>query len=269
MVERIFRSILSLIFHNSEIETAYEKNMNKYMKKYFFIFCISFLIGSIITAAINFSFRDSTDTVEFLIVKSVSYINVLINAICLGINFLTKKIKIKRWLLYTGYVFFIFTCANFKYPLIVFVYNKTFILMIILLLIEILFRLLFGVLYLFSFREYVVLNLIEIGLIWIYIYPTSDPLVTRVSLFYLFCYNFLFSFFTFFCYFVEKQLKTSFFYQFKFEQNLRWLNILLDNVNTGILSLEGKKIKQYNKSLMKIIPKINYEQNVDNECKLL
>jgi hypothetical protein len=250
--DKIFINRVTLNFFNQEVEKSYQIKLNScLLKSIRYINIILFLVSTM-TSILNYFYRDQIQTVEFVIVEIVSYTNSLINLIFVVVSFSTRKIKILKFSVYLGYIFFLFTCANFNYPFIIFIYNKTFVLMSITIITEILLRLLYGVFYLLSFSEFFLLNLIEIILIWLYIFPTSDPLIKRTTIFNLICYNFLFIYLTLFSYFVDKQLKISFYYRFKYEEKLKWLNVLLDNMNTGILSLEDGKIRYLNKCLEKI-----------------
>jgi hypothetical protein len=258
MSDRIFKNNFTLEFLKQDTEKSYNFNKTEYLiNKAKMINTILFLL-SILTSTVNWYFRDESNTLEFLIVRYTSYANSGLNLVFLVIGYKSRNKTILRINYYIGYIFFLFTAANFKYPLIVFVNKKTFLIMIFLILSEVLFRLFYAISYVFSFREFLFLNLIEIVLIWIYIYPTSDPLITRITVTFLCCYTFVFCFFTMFCYLIDKQLRTAFYYQTHYEEKLKWVNLVLDNVNTGILSIKEKEITFINNFLINILQNHKY-----------
>jgi hypothetical protein len=139
--------------------------------KYTFTLSLIYFILSLVTCSINFYFRNYSTTVQFSIVKYCSYLNSGANLLFMLTSKFSKNFKIIKIVNYMGYIFFLFTCTNFKYPIVVFLYNQTFVPLIIILLIELLCRVVYGVYNIFSFKEYLILNIIESSLIWGYLYP--------------------------------------------------------------------------------------------------
>ncbi len=147
------------------------------------------------------------------------------------------------------------TAANFKFPLITYVYNKTSVLMIALILLEILFRLSWMIVSLFNFKEFFFLNLIEIILVFTYLYPTSEPSTRNTTFFYLMCYALLFMVITVYGYILDKQSKLSFYLQYIFKDKVDFLNNVFDNINTGILTIRDNKIYEMNSFLQNFLYK--------------
>jgi hypothetical protein len=172
--ETIFENKFLLTYSRREIELEYLKKVNSSTLIYSKPITATLFFLSLLTSILNYCYSEYSTTIEFAIVRYVSYTNSILNLISLILLFFLKKTKTIRFILYLGYILFLLTAANFKYPLIVFVHNKTFILMIIILLNEILFRITYAVLTIFTLKDYLILNLMEIILIWAYIYPTSD-----------------------------------------------------------------------------------------------
>jgi hypothetical protein len=266
--ETIFENKFFLTYNRKEIELEYLKKVDSSILIYSKPITATLFFLSLLTSILNFCYSEYSTTIEFAIVRYVSYANSFLNLISLILLFFIKKTKTIRYILYLGYILFLFTAANFKYPLIVFVHNKTFVLMIIILLNEILFRITYAVLTIFTFKDYLILNLIEIIFIWAYLYPTSDPLITKVTIFFLCCYTFLFSYFSIYVYFLEKQLKSSFFFRYLYEDKYKLMDVLINNINTGILSIKNNKVSYLNDYLKNKLDSIKEEQEVQTDSKI-
>jgi hypothetical protein len=262
MNERIFNNIFTLSYLKSEIHAKFSIKSKESNMKYTFTLSLIYFILSLVTSSINFYFRNYSSTLQFSFVKYSSFLNSGVNLLFMLTSKFSKNFKIIQIVNYMGYIFFLFTCANFKYPIVVFLYNQTFVPLIIILLIELLCRIVYGVYNIFSFKEYLTLNIIESFLIWGYLYLTSDPVATRTIKFYLICYNFLFCFLSFICYLIDKQNKTVFYYNYMYEEKLSWIHSILDNVKTGILSVEGGKIIYINSFLSNFFE--NLKQQIIN-----
>lgn len=267
--ERVFRNSLYLDFESDEIQSEYWKKIDSARQIYAVKITVANTILSLITSILNFLYRNYSETLEFEIVKIVSYINTALNLFSLILIIIIKNKYIRKYLLFMGYILLLFSTANFKYPLIVFIYNKSLVIIIFVLLNEILFRLLYSILKVFTIKNYFILNFLEILLVWAYIYPTSDPLITKVTVFFLLCYTFLFSYLTFYIYLLEKQNKTTFYYQFLYEDRYKLLELLIDDIKTGILTIRGNKVFHINNFLQSKLKFIS-EENLENlDCNSL
>jgi hypothetical protein len=270
MNEKIFHSKFSLSFIKSEIQLNFFKKSKEAHIKYAFRINLVIFVLSLVTSSINFYFRNESSTLQFSIVKYTSYLNSGMNLIFMLVSRFSKNFSIIKIINYLGYVFLLFTCANFKYPIVVFLYNRTFVPLIIILLIELLCRLIYGVFNIFTFKEYLTLNLIESLLIWTYLYPTWDPVASKFTTFYLICYNFLFCFLSLICYLIDMQSKTVFYYNYMYEEKLAWIHSILDHVKTGILSIEGKKINYMNSLFTNFIENLKQQShNSTTESKII
>jgi len=247
-MELIFKSKINLYFLNSQFEHEYQNLKTQSLLKH--SKCLSFimLLASIVTSSISFAYRYSAESDSFKFVKYSSYINTFLNLIGFLICIFCKNPKILRFIHYAAYIFIIFSAANLKYSLIEFVYNKTFIMIIILIIIEMNFRLVWSILNIMSFSEYFFLNLIEILIIWTCLLPTCPPSFPSTKL-YLICYTVLFIICSLSSYIIEKRFKCYLFYKLKYQYRMRWLNNVFESANTGILSIKGNSVTYMNNFL--------------------
>lgn len=255
MFNKVFTNKFCLNFKKPEIYEEYQKNRKKILLYYNKLFGFILFMGSIATSAINYSFRESSDSLSFSIVKYSSYTNTFVNFLTFILCLFCKNSKVLRFVHYINYIFFIFTTANFKFPLITYVYHKTSVLMIALILVEILFRLSWVVISLFNFMEFFFLNFIEIILVFSYLYPTTEPETRNLTFFNLMCYALLFMVISVYAYILDKQVKLSFYLQSIFKDKVDFLNKVFDNINTGILTVRDNKITEMNTFLQKFFYK--------------
>jgi hypothetical protein len=148
---------------------------------------------------------------------------------------------------YVIYILLIFSAADLRYPIVNFIYTKNYVLLLLIVEVEILFRLVWVILNIFSFYEFLNLNVINSFLIFFYFYPTSHQENIQFTIYYFLCYTLLFTIISVLAYIIDKKNKTSFFLQIEMYEKNQHLNILLENINTGVLHINKNEIVYVNK----------------------
>jgi hypothetical protein len=258
MEAHIFRNKFILNFSKIGLNEAYSKLKMEDIKKQYKLISFLLLISSVAAFLENLFFKNKTEggSLKFVIYCSLA------NSIYYLFSFISgffiqcpRKLLIFHYLNYLG---IILTCGFLRYPLIHFV-KPTPVVLIVLLLLEILARIFWVVLNVMEFYENFILNLIEICLIWIAFYPTSDPSDKgNYILFNFVCYSFFFLLISLFFYIIEKQRKISFYFQSILKDQVKSLNDIFDKTSIGFLSVKKNKIIYMNSFLMKSLKKFKY-----------
>ena len=249
MPEQIFTNWFTLNFAKPEIQKKYKEKWKHEFLYYNKWFALIILLASIGATIVNSIYFNQSNNLSFRLVKFCSYAVNFLMACSFVICLFSKNITVLSLTHYVNYTLFIFTTANFKYPIINFVYTSSGVLVILFLTTEILFRLIWIIFSLVSFTEFLVLNLIEVGLIWVYLYPTSDPVKASTTVLNLVSYTVLFVIITGFSHLINQQNKIYFYDQVNAESKMKSFDMIFENIKTGFVKIAGNKVKFMNSVL--------------------
>lgn len=255
MDARIFNGNFFLKFLEKELNDDYEKLKIESLLKYYTIISILMLFLSTCGSIENFFFISKVQSNSFNFVLYCSLLTSIYYLISVFVVFFIKNIKVLKIFHYINYLGIILTCGFIRYPMIHFLKLPP-VILIVFLLIEILARILWAILNVMDFKENLILHLVEILIIWVFLFPTSDPTDKNNLILYNFiCYTFFFFMISLFFYIIEKQRKKSFYFQTILKDQVNSLNNIFENTRIGFMSIKENKIKLMNSFLKKSIQK--------------
>jgi signal transduction histidine kinase len=260
MTHQIFNSIISLNFKDKFYESNYEKEKLTYRRKYN-IYCLVFL--NCISIAITILMITEYPHLK---VQYTTYYSAILSYIsgCLCIIFgllsiLVKNNAFQKWLTYLTYILILMAFSNFRYYCI-FVLKIDMLIYTLIFVIEMKFRLIFFVTGLIDFVPGVYLQLIVI-VINVSIFTPILPL----SLYFRFSvYACLLVLTSAMSYFFSKERKRSFYYNLSLKIKNDWYESIIDNMNSGFISIKDTEIQYYNKTLLGFLKK----PSISNEIVL-
>jgi hypothetical protein len=249
----IFSNIMNLRLRNINIELDFHEMKNKKLM----FFSAPILLFSLISscAVMIFQFYFYINNIEIIFFK----FNVIMTCIALLLYFLfiiisykSKNIKTNRWMNYIVFYFQIFVIMAFRFAIFR-VVNVTSILLFFQYLIEIMVRLLWVIIFIHSFMESLVLNLMSLATVWIVV-----PLLIPRQFYYDEIMNTLNYSFVIFAviainYIIERKQKEAFYYKWQAEDRVKCLTNTLENLSSGFVSLKRGKINFINSYLKELL----------------
>jgi hypothetical protein len=263
MEETIFRNCFTLKFKKSEIENEYQKKrdarlfaLNRYI-----ILCL--VILNILSTILTLKYTEIETTSFWTLLRFSAIISTSIYAILFFVCFLSKNLKILRWCHYLAYILILFSYANIINTLTYKVKVNSFLIYIISI-VEMLIRMCSNVFLIQSFLENFTLNFLTCILLWVTYMPVIDKVFIIISTYSFLIYSTTFIILIGFSYVMEKQQKNTFYFQYSHMKKLEWLTNVLENMNTGFLSIRGDKITYMNSFLQNKLTKIKHSPNKIN-----
>lgn len=268
MSEKIFKNCIFLQFYKKEIEEKFvnDKNMNV-MKYNIYMILFIFLFSIAASTSISF-FYLQYDTDSFKAIMFTSYLItfIYIFIIIFGIIY-RKSLNVQKILNYVNYISLLFVYVNLRYPLVIYIQISSNV-FYILICIDIIFRLIWKILGLVSFLENLILCLITVAFYWPLYASIAEASTISVTLTSMGAYTTAITIAVIFSYFIDKQQKKAFYYFYTANQKAERFSNILDNINSGFISIKGNKISYINEFLIKIIESNKVlKENLDNHIK--
>jgi hypothetical protein len=242
----MFNSLVTLRYTDKYYEAKYKEEKHSFRRKYN-IFHSLFLTCLIITVSIlmlldysnlDGSFNTHYSTIFCFITGSLS---IIITLLCIVI----KGNKFQEWLTYISYILILFVFSNLRYYLVwiiqidILIYALTFV-------IELIVRLMWFEFGLIDFVPGVYLQIIGMVLnLCIF-----APIIPVHYYFRFSIYNCILVLTSIMSYFLIREQKRSFFYNFSLKLQNQWYESIIDNMNSGFISIKDKEIKYFNKVLL-------------------
>lgn len=251
--KNIFLNFWQSRFRNPETELDYQKMRDDKLKEYKKIILCSLLLKSVCCSVFNSFFIEYFNTSNVTKYNFIScYFTTVIYLILLLFGWNSNKTRYLRWILYIIYFFkvlfinstrsIILTCSNINIVFLNFAYF-----------LELNCRMMWATYYLLSFYELLLLNFLSLAAIFS-IVPYISHFETNIKgLEDLKTYVFILTFVSSFCYVLERQLRISFYYSWTAEKKAKWLSNVLNNMNSGFVSLKCDKIAFINIFLLKYL----------------
>jgi signal transduction histidine kinase len=259
-LENIFESRLTLRLIDKVYEKAYQYHRYQKLRKYNIIlstilFTLTLILASGILVSLDKLWQTFTCRYTSIIEFTVTFL--------LGINLILsvviKNPNIQSWITYINYIYILFVFSTFRF-FFVYVLQVDMLIYTFLFTVEIFFRLAWFFLGIIDFVPGVYLHLITIivnyGTFYVAI-PMNLHFRFSVSA----------SIFMFTCgitYFLIKEQKRSFYYYLSMKSKYDWFKNVIDNMNSGFMSIENKEIKYYNRVVLKLFN----ESGGDDSCSI-
>ncbi len=244
--EKIFSNWFTLNYSQRSVQEKFREKQERefiYFNKWF---AFMMLLAAIAASIVNIILRDKSDTLSFRFVKFCSWVVNFLVLVIFIVCCWVKNVKVLIWMHYINYVLFIFSAANFRYPIVNFVYSSSGFLMILFLNVEILYRLTWVIYNMLSFFEYVFLNLACVTIIWVYLYTTSDPVKANTTVFNFISYSIQFLLITGLGHIIQRQSKIAFYYQIKSQNQMDEYEEIFTKILSGFVKVENSKVKYMN-----------------------
>jgi signal transduction histidine kinase len=257
---KIFKSNITLYFRDKYYNTKYSEQKLSFRKKYNIILSSFLTILSIaITILMIIIYPQLKEhfntTYSAIYCFTTGILSVIIILLCL----IVKGNKFQEWLTYLSYLLIIFVFTNIRYYF-VWVYQIDLLLYTLIFVIEIIFRLIWFVIGLIDFVPGVYLQVISIIFNICIISPINPlPFMFRMAI-----YNCILILTTIMSYFYIKERKSSFYYNLSLKLKNEWYESIIDNMNSGFISIKDGEIQCYNKTLLNFIRKTDGEEIILN-----
>jgi nitrogen-specific signal transduction histidine kinase len=253
----MFNSKITLNFKDKYYETKFIEDKSRFRAKYNIILsillsCISLSIS--ISMILNYSELKEQFTLNYLAIMNfvVVFLNIIITLLCI----LIKDKKIQKILTYLNYMMILLDFCLMRFYLLLYI-QIDLVICDLLIFVEMIFRLIWFVLGLIDFVPGVYLQVLSI--------------ILNFSLFaVLIPMKFYYRFSLYFCilliisglsYFLTLEHKRSFYYNLSLKLKNEWYESIIDNMNSGFISIKSNEVLYCNKTLLSYLKK-RREENV-------
>jgi nitrogen-specific signal transduction histidine kinase/CheY-like chemotaxis protein len=248
MSSDVFNSDLTLIFCDKLYETKYGERKFHYLRKYNIIHSMvltTLSVGFSIFMLVKFSTFNQNTAGRFTAI--FSFVTSLMSIVLLLLTILIKNNKLQNWVTHLNYMMILFIFVNYRYLFIVVCRVDVYIFVLIFTL-ETMFRLTWFFLGCMDFIQGVYLQVLSIVLNFVILsalFPMSKYF--RFSIFALLMMST-----TCISYFYIKEQKRSFYFNLALALKNEWYESILDNINSGFISIRDRKIHYINKTLLRL-----------------
>jgi hypothetical protein len=252
-LKNIFFNAFQFTFCNSCIESDFQKMRDeklKFLNK--FILCIMLFQTVLGSVFISFFLEHYNTNNVFKFHFISTYIDTLLYLILLFIGWNAKNIKLIRWIHYMTYYIKIFFTISSRNIMLYFlkVDNSIFSMFF---LYENIFRLIWVLFYVHSFYENLFLNMLTIATLYLTVPFLSTYEENAKGMEEIKNYSFFMVSISFFCYLVERFLRITYYHTWSAGKKAEWLSNVLNNINSGFISLKGGNISFVNIFLLKYL----------------
>jgi hypothetical protein len=256
----MFNSRISLCFKDKFYESKYDQEMSISRKKYNLILslimtCISISISILMLLEYSSLQVQFNTYYSALFCFVTTLLTIFLTLLCL---FLNGK-KSQEWLSHLNYMLILFVFADARYYF-VWVLKIDLLVYALIFVFEVIFRLMWSVLGLVDFVPGVYLQVTSIVLNFLLFFPLLPVhFYFRFSIYT--CILILNSIMSYF-YIIEQ--KRCFYYNLSLKLKNEWYESIIDNMNSGFISIKDKEIQYYNKTLLSFLIKRSDSNNSEN-----
>lgn len=256
MNERIFYNRIKLNFQEKEAESDYQIKKDKILNLCIRHVILFSLVSSLAVAIFQIFYFDKAKSLilyKFNLISSFSAS--LIYTIFILLSFFIKNSRVYKWFHYIVFFYQIFVIISFRFTIIRIVEAPS-ILLFLEYLFEILVRLTWVVFNLQSFSESFMLNTLSLVAVWIVIPNLYPEIYLKDELYFTMAYSFVLVSVIIIAYILEKQQRIAFYYQWKADRKAQWLTNVLENLNSGFMSIKEGKVTYINSFLKNLFGKL-------------
>jgi hypothetical protein len=263
----MFASEFKLNYNNENIELDYQKmrdikllTFNKWIVNFSFISAIAVAI----LQSTNFEMVNKYGFFKFNIV--MNYIAIFVYLVFIFISCLSKNMTVLRRIHYIVFYFQIFVIMGFRFEFFI-IYSSMSKMIFFEYLIEMFVRMVWVILFLHSFLESLILNSLVIVTVWLtvpFLYPTenfNDEMINSLA------YSCVIFLVMVIAYILERQQKIAFYYLWQSYRKAKWLTSILDNLNSGFVSVKSGRIKYINSFFISHFEKYKHTSKLTEDMK--
>lgn len=249
----VLSNMLNTRVYNLMIESDFQAMRNKKLMFFSLPILLFSLASSLSVMIFQFFFlKNNFEIVFFKFNIIMTSIATLLYFILLIFSVSRKNIKINRVVNYIIFYFQIFVIIAFRFAIFR-VINVTSILLFLQYLIEIMVRLLWVVIFIHSFMESLILNLMSLATVWIIIPLFIPNKFYDDEIMYTINYSFVIFAVIIINFIIEQKQKEAFYYQWQAENRVKSLANTLENLNSGFVSFRGGKINFINSHMKELL----------------
>jgi hypothetical protein len=263
----MFASGFNLKFKDENIEEDFQE-----MKEKKFLFFNKWIVLFSFTSAVAVFILQSTNSEKFDQYVFFKF-NITMNVIAIVMYFIfiffsifSKNLRLLRWVHYILFYFQIFVIMAFRFEIFK-TQSSTSTLIFFEYLIEIFVRLIWVVLYIHSFLESLILNSLVILTVWLtvpFLYPTEnfkDEMINSLA------YSCVLFMVMVIAYIIERQQKLAYYFLWQAASKAKWLTSILDNLNSGFVSIKSGRIKYINSFFINQLEKFKHTSKFTEDVK--
>jgi signal transduction histidine kinase len=245
MSYHIFNSLVTLRYKDKHYEAKYKEKHS--LRRKYNIFLSLFLTCLIISVSIlmivDYSDLDGSYNTRYstMFCFITGALSIIITLLCI----IVKGNKFQEWLTYVSYILILFVFANLRYYL-VWVIKIDLLIYTLIFVIEMIFRLMWFELGLIDFVPGVYLQLTSM----VINFCIFAPILPRNYFFRFSVYNCILILTSIMSYFLIREQKRSFYYNLSLKLQNQWYESIIDNMNSGFISIKDREIQYFNKILL-------------------
>lgn len=265
MSDDVFKRWINLKFNEVDVELDFIKMKDKKLSLFIRPAVIFSLMSSVaVSTFISFYIESFITLTFFQFCLIASWAASFIYFIFLVSLFFTKKLNVYRWMNFFFFYFQIFVIISVRFAFLKIVKVSS-IMIFFEYFLEIFIRLFWVILYLQSFLECLILNILSLVTVWIVIgsmYPVeslSEEIIITLA------YSVVMFSVIGIAWIVERQQKLSFYFKWKAEKKASWLTKVLDNLNSGYILIKKGKINYINSFLLTLLNRLNQLKIKNNQ----
>jgi signal transduction histidine kinase/CheY-like chemotaxis protein len=247
----MFDSIFTLRFRDSYYETKYVEEKYAFRKKYNIILS---LILTCISVAVSICFILYIEQLQkywaaFYMVM-ICFVTTLINIILTLLCIFIKGNRLQEWLTYINYmlIYFTFILMRLYFSWILKIDILSYALVMV---VEVIFRLTWSMLGLVDFVPGSYLQTVNI----VFTFALYGPIFPLKYYYSFSIYTVILVLTSSLSYFFIREQKKSFYYNLSLKHKNEWYESIIDNMNSGFLSIKDNEVQYYNKTLFSFMKK--------------
>jgi signal transduction histidine kinase/CheY-like chemotaxis protein len=251
MFYKMFNSRITLNFKDKYYDIKYEQEMIAYRKKYnifisVFLTCVSIAF----TIPMIMEYSQLKEQFNSHYSAMLCYISTCLILALTTICIIISNNTLQKWLTYLNYFAITLVFSNLRYYCL-FMLKTDILLYTLLFTVEIIGRLIMFVVGLIDFVPGVYLQVI----ILVANFTIFSPILPLILYFRFSIYGILMMLMSVMSYFLARERKRSFYWNLRLKIKNSWYESIIDNMNSGFISIKDGVIQYYNKTLLRFLKK--------------
>jgi signal transduction histidine kinase len=246
--DNIYESFLTLRLKDRYYEWTYQQNRYSKLKKHNIVLsCILVIVSLSLTIALSLDISEMFQNFNSKYVTLMNFSTTILTSINLLLSVIITNKKIQSWITYINYIYIllVFDAYRFYFVRVLVVDNMVFSFIFT---VEMFFRKAWFFMGIIDFVPGVYLHVITLVIHYVIFLPISTQ-----SLQFRYSINAgILIITTGIIYFYIKEQKRSFFYYHSMKSKHDWFKNIIDNMNSGFISIEEGEVQYYNNTMMKL-----------------